>query len=71
MHRRIIPLALSGDIVPKATFSGRPGRGVPTGKQISGFIIQYSFVPMHHPVCLSRNTVPMATFAGERSSPLL
>ena len=24
-----------GDTVPKATFSGRPGRGVPTGKQIN------------------------------------
>ena len=32
---RIIPYAPSGNIVPKATFSGRPGRGVPTGKQIN------------------------------------
>ena len=32
---RIIPVAPSGDIVPMATFSGRPGRGVPTGKQIN------------------------------------
>jgi len=35
--------------------------------QRSGFIIQYSFVPTHHP----EGIVPKATFAGERSSPLL
>ena len=28
-------VASPGDIVPMATFSGRPGRGVPTGKQIN------------------------------------
>ena len=30
MHQRIIPVTVPGNTVPMMTFSGRPGRGVPT-----------------------------------------